>query len=201
MDKAIFFDLGNVLLFFSHEKMCRQVAEVCNLDAHHVKRAFFSEGIGEKYERGEIDTRSVHSYFCSLAKRQIEFFDFMDAVSNIFQPNEEIVPVLKNLKKNKVHLIVLSNTCEAHFDFAYLHYPLLHLFDDYVLSYEVKAKKPEKEIFQKALSLVHVPKENCFYIDDVGEYVQAASALGIDSELFTTTEKLIEQLVLRKYLY
>jgi glucose-1-phosphatase len=198
--KTIFFDLGNVLLFFSHDKMCSQIAKFCKLDEDHVKQVLFSEGLGEQYERGVINSRDVHGHFCSLAKKQLEFLGFMRAASDIFQPNEEIVPIIKELKRNNVRLIVLSNTCEAHFDFAYLHYPLLHLFDDYVLSYKVQARKPEKKIFSDALDIAGVPKEDCFYTDDISEYVQAASACGIDAETFTTADKLAQQLTLRNYL-
>jgi hypothetical protein len=37
MKHTIFFDLGNVLIFFDHQKMCRQVAHLSGLEEELVQ--------------------------------------------------------------------------------------------------------------------------------------------------------------------
>ena len=61
--------------------------------------------------------------------------------------------MLEGLRR-RYHLVLVSNTNALHFEMireTYAH--LLRHFDDLVLSYEVRAMKPQPEIFQAALEL------------------------------------------------
>ena len=195
MKKTIFFDLGNVLLFFSHERMMQQVADFCQLELPIVKNAV--EKLGIPYELGTVGSKEIHQEFSDLVKKKIEFKGLMHALSNIFHLNLPVAAIVKELKSKNVPLFVLSNTCEAHFTYAYKHYSPLHLFDGYVLSYEVGARKPEQKIFEHAISKAGCSPESCFYTDDIAEYIYAARSLHIDAETYTTPEKLTQQLTAR----
>jgi putative hydrolase of the HAD superfamily len=61
---------------------------------------------------------------------------------------------------------------------------LLRHFDDLVLSYEVRAMKPQPEIFQAAIQSAGCRPEECFYTDDIAAYVAAARGMGIDGVQF-----------------
>ena len=58
----IYFDLGKVLLEFSHDRMCAQMGELVGLDAEATHEIVFSSQIGDRYETGEIDD----AQFCEL---------------------------------------------------------------------------------------------------------------------------------------
>ncbi len=195
MKKTVFFDLGNVLLLFDHQKMYQQIADFCRMDSDLILQSI--QNHVDAYERGSIDSRTIHLKLCQLTGKHLEFTGLMTAMSDIFTLNEGMVSLVKELKSKQVALFILSNTYEAHFNFAYMHYPLLHLFNGYVLSYEVKARKPEKEIFNAALSIAKCSKEESFYTDDIPEYIEAARALNIDAELFINPTILTEQLTAR----
>ncbi len=64
----------------------------------------------------------------------------------------------------------------------------------FILSYEVKARKPDKAIFDAALELGDAKPEESFYIDDIPEYVDAAKSYGIHSHAFTGAKDLIDAL-------
>ena len=55
---------------------------------------------------------------------------------------------------------------------------MLRHFHDLVLSYEVKAMKPQPEIYQAALDMAGCRPEECFYTDDIAAYVEGAQADG-----------------------
>ncbi len=192
MKKTVFFDLGNVILFFDHHKMYSQVADLCGLKSADL--LLQAHTFIDLYERGSIDSRGIHHHLCELSGKHLDFAGLMNAVSDIFEPNNQILATIKELKAKHVPLYLLSNTCEAHFNYAYTHYPVLHLFDGYILSYEVKARKPEKEIYTSALSIASCAPEHSFYTDDISEYVDAARSLNIDAETYQTHELLIQQL-------
>ncbi len=195
MKKTVFFDLGNVILFFDHQKMFKQVADFCQIDSNLITESVST--YFDPFERGALDSRAVHDILSKLSGRKLDFKGLQIAMSDIFQLNEPMVALIKKLKKAQVPLYLLSNTCDAHFDYAYTHYPVLHLFDGYVLSYEVGARKPEKQIFEKALAIAGCSAENSFYTDDIPEYVEAAKQLQFDAELFTHPNRLTEQLIAR----
>lgn len=198
MKQTVFFDLGNVLIFFDHQKMCRQIAEHSGLNLDSVQTLMHE--FGDAYERGAIDKNVVYDELCRRAQRKLHFDSLMHAVSDIFQPNEPVISIALELKSRGHRLFLLSNTCDAHFSFASSQFPFLKQFDGYVLSYEVGARKPEKKIYEKALEIAGCQNKECFYTDDVLSYIETARCLGIDAQQYTTPQELTQHLIARRML-
>lgn len=188
MKDTIFFDLGNVLLFFDTLKMYQQIASVCGVELEEVTALALHQV--DPYEKGEIDTQKVHEDFSRLSKKKLDILEMQHAMCNIFQPNEAVIAIAQELKTKGLKIYILSNTCQAHFAFIEQHYPFVKLFDGFILSYQIGARKPDKKIFESALSIAGCKREECFYTDDVPEFVKAAKALRIDAEHYTTPERL-----------
>jgi glucose-1-phosphatase len=194
MKYTVFFDLGNVLLLFDHHKMKQQVASCCHLSLQETE--FLFQKHFDAYEKGFISTQALYSDLLGREK-DISFTDFTHALSDIFQPNIPVITLLEKLKTRGIKLFILSNTCDAHFNFAKANFSFLKLFDGFVLSYEVGSRKPERKIYQKALELANCSIKKCFYIDDVPEFVQAALSCNIDSEVYSNPETLHHHLIQR----
>ncbi len=198
MKRTIFFDLGNVLIFFSHKKMCKQVAEYCGLELKQVDELLL--GNLDPYERGHLESQAVFDQVSALSKKKLDFDALMRAIGDIFEPNLPVIAIAQELKKRGHRLFLLSNTCDAHFSFAFSQFPFLKDFDGYVLSYEVGARKPEKKIYEKALEIAGCGNTQCFYTDDILAYIEGARSLEIDAEQYKTPEELIQHLKVRKIL-
>jgi FMN phosphatase YigB (HAD superfamily) len=56
-----YFDLGKVLLDFSIERMCQQLADLAGVDVPRVKEAVFDSQLQARYERGEITTEEFET--------------------------------------------------------------------------------------------------------------------------------------------
>lgn len=193
--KTIFFDMGNVLLYFSFPRMCEQIGQVLGLPAHIIHKEITENDLGGQYEKGKIDSSAYHEHFCKLAGKKVPLDDLLEAASNIFNPNSSILPVLAELKRKGHRLFVLSNTCDAHFSYAVKHYPeMLAPFDDFILSYEVGAMKPEEKIFKAALQKSGANPSHCFYTDDIPAFIEAAARVDIPGVVFTGNDDLIETL-------
>jgi glucose-1-phosphatase len=192
MKRTIFFDLGNVLIFFDHQKMCRQIADYSGLELDLVQSVMHK--YGDLYERGHVDSKMIYDELCRMAQKKLDFETLMRAVSDIFQPNDPVIEIALKLKSSGHRLFLLSNTCEAHFAFASSQFPFLKHFDGYVLSYEVGARKPEKKIYEKALEIAGCRNEECFYTDDVLPYIESARSFDIDAEQYTTPQELTQHL-------
>ena len=64
----LYFDLGNVLLYFDHEIGCRQIAEVAGLTAQEVRRVLLDGDLLARYEDPSALVRE-HAVLRSLLPR------------------------------------------------------------------------------------------------------------------------------------
>ena len=86
--------------------------------------------------------------------------------------------------------MLLSNTSVAHFEFVRERYGVLDRFDEFVLSFEVGAMKPEPAIYEAALRAIRCAPGECFYTDDILDYVTAGRRFGLQAEVFTDVPSL-----------
>jgi glucose-1-phosphatase len=197
MIKTMVFDIGNVLLLFSHEKMLLQFSELLDVPFAALKQKILSERLLQEYERGNITTDDWMQAIQSLSKRLPSKELFLQAMGDIFQENFPLTALIPLLKKQGIRLILLSNISEAHFEYIWGHFDIPHLFDDAVLSYKVKSSKPQKEIYQAVLKTAQAKAYECFYVDDIPEHALAAKELGFDAVIFESVEQLKKALEAR----
>jgi FMN phosphatase YigB (HAD superfamily) len=172
--------------------MCHQVALYSGIPVSEIEKIMHAWG--DLYERGEVTSQQLFEKVCQMTPQKLDFAKLMHAVSDIFQPNEPAIAIAKEVKSRGHRLFLLSNTCEPHFLFATSQFSFLQqLFDGYVLSYEVKARKPEKKIYEKALEIAGCRNEECFYIDDILPTSSLLDSMQIDAEQFTTPKNLTRQ--------
>lgn len=198
MIKTVILDIGNVLMFFNYDKMFRQVGEFCGMHADDVYHELIEKQLGIQYELGNITTSDLFDHFAKKATQPLKGYEeFKLAITDIFIPNSSLYPLVKALKRQNLRLFLLSNTCEAHFDYMLMKYPILEEFECYILSYKTRSRKPNMEIFSEAIRLAGCRPEECFYTDDIYEYVLGARDMGIDAELFTDSLTLRKMLSMR----
>ncbi|MDE3046283.1 MAG: HAD family phosphatase [Verrucomicrobiota bacterium] len=183
--KGVFFDLGNVLVFFSYSKMLTQVARCTGLSLEHVQQLLEQQKLRDLYEEGTLSSAQLYRNFSVVSEVPFTPAELFQAASDIFLPNEPIIPIVQRLKEKNIPLLLLSNTNPAHFDFLSERYTFLNLFDHKILSYQVGAIKPNPAIYQAALKAVGASPSECFYTDDIPQFVEAARQLGIDAEQYT----------------
>jgi HAD superfamily hydrolase (TIGR01509 family) len=194
MIKTLLCDLGNVLVFFCHEKMCRQIAEVCGVTQGDVQRHLMQSDLQLRFERGEISEEQLHASLESIFQKPIPFRELVRACSDIFELNASMIPVLEQLKERGIRLVLLSNTCISHIRFIREKWNFLDLFDHLVLSFKVGAAKPEEAIYRAALEHLEATPQETLYIDDIPSYVEQGRQFGLNAEVFTTTARFVETL-------
>lgn len=197
MIKTLIFDIGNVLLFFDHEKMVNQIANTLKIPFSQIKSRFFEEGMLNAIELGSITTEEMVEELFKLSSTRETKTSLLNAYNDIFKENSSLTPILHTLKKQGKKLILLSNISEEHFNYIFKTYPTLHLFDAAILSYQERHAKPSYEIYQAALRKAECHPYECFYTDDILLHVESAKQLSIDAEQFLSTELLIQQLASR----
>lgn len=197
MIRTVVFDMGNVLVRFSHERMCEQMGRLCGRTGREVRSLLIDSGLQWEFERGRVDEAGFHRRFEEAAGRRVSLDELRHAASDIFEPNDGVGEIVLGLKAAGYRLVLLSNTSVAHYEFIRSRWPMLEPFDELVLSYEVGAIKPEPEIFEAALAAIRCRPEEAFYTDDIPAYVEAGRRHGLDAEVFTTAEGLRAHLAIR----
>jgi putative hydrolase of the HAD superfamily len=192
--RTLLIDLGNVLLFFSHEQMCRQIAEACHAPLAELEQILFEQHLQRRFERGELTEGGFREALEKALDRALDAEALRRAGSDIFTLNEPMVPLLDRWKRDGYRLVLLSNTCSTHYEWVLEHFDLLDRFAECVLSYRVGAAKPEEAIFRAALNAIQCSPDECFYTDDIEEYVAHGRSFGMKAEVFRDVPTLRRQL-------
>lgn len=184
MITTIFFDLGNVLIDFSHAKLAHNISKISHLSQTQAAKLLTSFTSWDPYELGLIDTEEFYLAFKSHFHLDCNDASIAWACCDIFSPNQDSLDLLTRCHLRDFKLGLISNTSHLHFEYLKKTFPIFHVFDTKVLSYELKIKKPNIEIFQHALCSIASPPEACVFIDDIAFHVEAAKACGIQGIVF-----------------
>lgn len=191
--KAIIFDLGKVLVHFDFKRVYQRLESICPHAATEIPRVLSTTGLAQRFESGQIEPAEFIAEITRALSLDVQPDEFCEMFNCIF--TETLVPesLLETLAA-RYRVILLSNTNAIHFPWIQQTYPLLRHFHDLVLSYEVQAMKPHPDIYRAAIGRAGCRPEECFYTDDIAEFVEGARALGIDAVQFENAEQLEREL-------
>ena len=191
------FDLGNVLVFFSHDRMVQNIVSASGVSEHIVRDFLFDSGFQEALETGKVTEEQFHAKFESFTNVSVPISDLRLAIGDIFELNVPMVPLLKELRSAGIRLVLLSNTCVTHIEFVRRHWSVLGLFDAITTSCEVGVLKPNPGIYESALAQAQCDAADCFFTDDIEDYVTQAISMGIQAHVYrdaATTRKTLHAL-------
>jgi len=140
--------------------------KVCN-DQWNLK-----QDAGRSIKEGENEAKQNFPKYT----KQIEMYysHHREMIKSTFN---ESVDLLKYLKSKKYLCYVLSNWSSETFTGMIDDYPFLKLFDGMIISGDEKLVKPQKEIYELAISRFNLIPNNTVFIDDKFENIQAAKEL------------------------
>lgn len=195
--KALLFDLGNVCLQFDHGRMIRQVADLFSTTPDEISAIVFAGTTFSEIERGDISDEELRETLCRQFDREVTREELLVAAADIFTPDPAMEDLLLELSGTDLPLILVSNTNAFHAEFVQREMSVLDHFDTLVLSYQVRAAKPETAFYEAAFAAAGCAPEECFYTDDIQDYIEAARNLGVDSVQFQGHDALRQELELR----
>ena len=194
----IYFDMGKVIFEFDHDIACRKIGELTGTSAGEMKSIIFESGLEDRYETGLLNSDQFYNEFLKAAGVEIGKDDFLNAIADVFWPNQSIFPLIAQLRAQNFPIGLLSNTCKAHFEFICERYLIMRdFFSPVIVSYEVNSMKPDSKIYEKALEQAGCHISNCFFVDDKQENVDGAIAAGMDAVLYRSVPELVEDLIKR----
>jgi FMN phosphatase YigB (HAD superfamily) len=192
--KAVIFDLGRVIVPFDFNRGYIRMEALCGIPAAEIPKRIAPTGLVQRFESGGIEPRDFVRELSSHLNLDTSYENFCEIWSSIFLPHTLIPEAMLAGIAAKYPLVLLSNTNAIHFEMIRENYPLLRHFHSLVLSYEVGAMKPLPLIYQRAIEKAGCLPEECFFTDDIPEYVAGARAQGIDAVQFESAEQIQQEL-------
>ncbi len=191
-----YFDMGNVLLMFSHERMAAQMAAVVGIEQQRAWDILFGGDLGIRHESGTITNEQFYDEFCRAAgKTGVDRAALDLAACDIFWLHVPMVAIAGRLNAAGYRLGVLSNTNDAHWRYVTGRFSYLStMFHVRAMSYDIHVMKPDSRIYVEAARLAGVEPSEVFYTDDRPENIEGAIAAGFDAVLFTTPAALSREL-------
>jgi putative hydrolase of the HAD superfamily len=194
--KAVFFDLGGVILRTEYQAPRQHLAESFGMDYDDIDKIVFGgepNGSAARASVGEI-TEEQHwqNVMKTLKLPASEYERVRDEFFAGDVIDREIVEFLRSIKPEyKTGLI--SNAWSG-----LRNYIVREKFDDafhhMVISAEVKAAKPSAKIYHIALEQLGVSPNEAVFVDDVWENIQACEKVGMKGILFKSAESTLKQI-------
>lgn len=188
--KTIVFDIGGVLIdwnpryayskvFNDEAKMEWFLTHICGSEWNSKQDA------GRTFAEGTAELAAQYPEY----KKEIEYF--YNNWTNMFGGAiSGTVEILTQLKEQGYTLYCITNWSAEGFPWARAHFPFLNLFEDIVVSGEVKIIKPDHRIFNILLQRHNLNAKDCVFIDDNKDNITAADALGFNTIHFVNPAQL-----------
>ncbi|KUK03352.1 MAG: HAD-superfamily hydrolase, subfamily IA, variant 3 [Thermotoga sp. 50_1627] len=185
--KLFIFDVGGVLC--DGTSVVLPIAGHLGLSEREFLTLAQKAGLRE-LQTGKISAKDFWRNFSDFFGRTIE----QDLWAEFFKPvlKPETVRLVKDLK-TKYRVVAGTNTIESHYR-IHLQQGHYDVFDRVYASHQIGLMKPEKEFFLYVLKNESAKPEETFFVDDTIENVKAAREIKIRSLLFTSAEKLKQEL-------
>ena len=200
--EVILFDLGNVILPFSHFQIAEKLSRFSQKKEFQDPQKIFSylfdfeKGTVNSYETGRVSSSKFFQSLKEILHLSISFEEFIPIWNDIFTEDREVSEIIRSLKGKK-KLGLISNTNSLHFDYILSTFPIIRTFDKWILSHEVGFKKPAVQIFQRAIEWASVEPEKILLIDDTKGHVEVAVSLGMQGIHFISANQLKEELSMK----
>ncbi|MBI2588781.1 HAD family phosphatase [Candidatus Saccharibacteria bacterium] len=182
MYKAIIFDFFDVI-HTDHQKAW--------LAKYGYKREGGFAEASDQLDSGQIDQEIYFQRYAQHSGSTPE--KIKQEFKDLSKIDNDIVKLIKKLKSH-YKLGLLSNTTTDELRPILDQYDLAPLFNEIIISADVKMTKPEPEIFQLILKRLQVSPHEAIFVDDNPNNVEGANAVGIKGVLHKDFDSLVAQL-------
>ena len=190
--KGIIFDLGNVILDFNHMIAAEKLSGFTDKSGKEIYDLFFDSQKTRLFEEGKISPLEFFQDVKEMLNLKIPYEEFVPIWNGIFyfsDKNHQVYDLARSLK-NSYRLALLSNINFLHLEHIKKAFPILDVFHNILASCELGLRKPQPEIYQKALEVLGTQGQETFYTDDRIELISGAKKLGINAAVFLGVKQL-----------
>ena len=190
MIRNMVFDIGNVLMDFRWKEYMRSLFGEDETLIQTINQGIWHNGCWAAMDKGEMDgAATLRSAVAFAPQYEKEIKLTLDSVAHAFHKFEYSIPWIQELKRMGLNVYYLSNYSA----FSVAANPdvlnFIPYMDGGVFSFEVKAVKPEPEIYRCLCEKFGLKPEECLFTDDVPANVKGAQTCGFHGIVFEGYEK------------
>ena len=176
---ALFWDVGGVLLTNAWDHNERQSAAVeFGIDLQELEQRHAS--VLSAFETGKLSLAEYLQQTVFYIKRPFTPEQFEQLMYSRSQADQEALALARQLAASHRYLMSTINNESAELNaFRIRKFGLREIFDLFVSSCFVGLRKPDPAIYQLALSLTQRTPDECCFIDDRPENLEAPRQLGM----------------------
>jgi putative hydrolase of the HAD superfamily len=143
-------DLGQVICPFDLMIPCRKLSAMNGRDPMQIKKEVFFGQVERDFETGKIGGETFTRRCNDLLGLSLSVESFRQLWCDMFSFNPSALALVDELRSSS-QLLLLSNTCPWHIEHVENLFDLRRHFDDWILSYEIGAMKPDRLIYEAAV--------------------------------------------------
>lgn len=194
MIKAVIFDIGNVLTDFAWQEMYKEKG-LSGETFERVAKATVQSPFWCELDRGVMTFDEVMERFVSLDKEmQDEIRRVLTDTHGIVTGRAYAIPWVCSLKEQGLKVYVLSNFSEKIWKDCKDALEFFEYTDGGIISYKEHLIKPDPAVYKLLLKRYGLEEDECVFIDDLKENVEAATTLGIHGIIFRNYEQAKKEL-------
>jgi putative hydrolase of the HAD superfamily len=193
MIKAVFFDLGGVIVRTEFQAPRQHLAERLGMEYEDVVKIVFESPSSLKASQGEI---SAEKHWAEVTKRLKRPASEMEAIREEFFAGDivdrELLDYIRSLRP-RYHVGLISNAWPDLREYI-LKQKFDDAFDSMVISAEVGVLKPEARIYRIALEQAGVSPNEALFVDDFYENIEGCEKVGIQGIHFQDPGSTLQKL-------
>jgi putative hydrolase of the HAD superfamily len=193
MIKAVFFDLGGVIVRTEFQAPRQHLAERLGMEYEDLVKLVFDSPSSIQASHGEISDKE---HWAEVTKRLRRPAAETEAIREEFFAGDvvdrEIVEFLRSLRPD--YFVGLISNAWPDLREYIASQKIDDAFDHMVISGEVGVMKPEARIYQLALEQAGVSPKEAIFVDDVYENIEGCERVGIKGIHFKDPESALKQL-------
>ena len=191
--RAVFFDLGGVILRTEYQAPRQQLAERLGMDYDDLSRIVFDSETGQQASIGTITSAQHWEAVMKRLKRPAEeLAAFRDDFFAGDIADRQLLDFLRSLR-GKYTTGLISNAWSDLRDYL-VREKMIDAFDHIIISAEVGVAKPDTRIFQIALERAGVNPGEAVFVDDFYVNIEGCKKVGIHGIHFKDTQSTLQQL-------
>jgi putative hydrolase of the HAD superfamily len=176
--RTIFFDFGNVIAYFSHERTVERLVTHSKLGYEELYRVVYQHDRYDALETGRIRVDDYVQNVMKEGRLHCTEDYFRDVFADIFTPNPVVCDLIPALR-GRHRLVLASNTNALHAGmFLRSLKPTFDHFHHLVLSHEARARKPHREFYEHCQQYADAEPGACLFVDDRPDNIATAQAHG-----------------------
>jgi len=190
MNSPVFvFDLGKVLVDFDYSIAARRIAARSTQPPENLHAFLSSSPALVQFESGLITRQEFFRQVRNATGFLGDLDEFGKVFADIFTEITPMVEIHARLRRQGFKTYIFSNTNDLAIGHIRQNFPFFENFDGYILSYEIKAMKPDAPIYAALEQMTGKRGHEIVYIDDRDENVTGGAARGWRTILHETPEK------------